>query len=323
MGHFKVISKVNLDELELDAKIQESDYCSLTASGNFVQLKYVDDEEQRVFEIRPGIFTIEASMDGMYLKPTSFVTDSLLNEFTNTETLSKKIDAFFTRLHIYAKHGIEVPKRAALLYGPAGTGKSSSIIKATEKYRDDKKTLILLWATDKFEAYQVKDFVKTFDYAKNGIERVILIAEDIGGSEMEQVKVKSDSSLLSLLDNQEKTFSVPIFIIATTNYPEIFLGNLTNRPSRFNDKIEMGFPSKEFRVALFKFYAKGDVTEESTALIESDKCREFTADHIKEVVVRADLMELTIEDTIKQVQKEIATYKEAFTKQGRMGFGED
>lgn len=322
MGHFKIISKVKLAELPLDTRIEESDFASLTDDGTFVQLKYHEDQDKiEEYHVKPGMFTIIKTMQGLELQKSSFVSDKLLDSFIHTENIVSKIDSFFKRTHIYAKYGIEVPKRAMLLYGPAGTGKTSSIIKSTDKYKEDNETLIILWPTDKFEAHEVKDLIKSFEYNKHNVKRVILVVEDIGGVEMDQVRMKSDSSLLSLLDNQEKTFKIPIFIIATTNHPEIFLGNLTNRPGRFNDKVEVGLPSKEFKTALFKFFAKELATEEAVKLFESNKCKEFTADHIREAVIRSDLYEIPFEMVVDQISKEIDEYKKAFEKKASMGIG--
>lgn len=232
------------------------------------------------------------------------------------------MDAFFKKLDVYKKYGIEVPKRSMLLYGVAGSGKTTATIKAIQKYVISGDTLILIWPTDKLDPYDVKEYVKTFNYEKNGINKMILVAEDIGGVEVENVKMKSTSSLLSLLDNQEKTFKIPIYIIATTNFPEIFLGNLTNRPGRFSDKIEVGHPPAEFREQLFKFFAKEKADAESVKLIKSDKCKKFTADHIKEAVIRADVYDKTIICCVNELLSEIEYYESAFQKRKSMGLGE-
>ncbi|HLX53390.1 MAG TPA: AAA family ATPase, partial [Aquella sp.] len=265
-GYFTVKSKVQLDELELDAVISESDYSTLTPSGAFVQLEYHEASEVSIpdFIVKPGIWVINHSQaQGMFLSHTSFVVDKILEDFVHTKHITDKIDLFFDKIQVYYDMGFEIPKRAALIYGPAGTGKSTAITKVSKKYNADGKTAIVVWPTSKYEAQNVKDFVKSFKY--EGVERLIMIIEDIGGVEVDQVRMKSDSALLSLLDNQEKTFTIPVFIIATTNFPEVFLGNLTNRPNRFDDKIEVGFPEARFRSALLKFFTSGEKIKPATS----------------------------------------------------------
>lgn len=307
-----------LSEMNQEDVIPESDFATLCPDGTFVQLEYIEDSKAiEPYDVEPGIWFVQATPSGLELKPTSFVKDAILDDFIHTKHISDKIDKFFNRLHIYAKHGIEVPKRGMLFYGPAGSGKSTIITKAIDKYSKDNKTAVIIWHTDKFEAYKIKDFVKSFAY--KGVEKLILIAEDIGGVEMDQVRAKSDSSLLSLLDNQEKTFSIATLIIATTNHPEIFLGNLTNRPGRFDDKFDIGYPSAEHRVQLLKFFAKEEVSEEAIELMSDQKTSEFTPAHIRDVIVKADLYDVSLADSIRETVKEIQTYKKAFSKQKGLG----
>lgn len=315
MGRFKVKKIVNLDDLVVGDEIPESDYASLSEQGKFVQFEYLEnkDDDKDQYEVEPGTWAIQNTPSGFKLKVTSFVNDQILKELNTTKEFSEKIHKFFSRIHIYKKHGIEVPKRNMLFFGKAGTGKSVLISESLKEFSDG-KTAIILWHTDKFEAYAVKDFIQTFSY--KGVEKLILIAEDIGGVEMENVKVKSDSSLLSLLDNNEKTFRIPTLIIATTNHPEIFLGNLTNRPGRFDDKFEVGFPTEQARVALYNFYAKDEVQPEVAQLIKDNKFKEFTPAHIKELVIRADIYEKTHKEVLHDMYEEIQYYKKEFTKRG-------
>lgn len=300
--------------------INESDFATLTPDGQFVQLEYVQEENKlQPFICKPGIWTIQKTMGGYNLLSTQFIRDKILDEFVHTKHISERVDKFFNRLDVYKEHGIEVPKRGILLYGPAGSGKTTALNKVCEQYAADGKTAIVVWTTDKYEAYEVKDFIKSFVY--EGVEKFILVVEDIGGVEVDQVRMKSDPSLLSLLDNQEKTFKIPTLIMATTNFPEIFLGNLTNRPNRFDDKIEVGFPDAKYRSALLKFFSKIEVTKQDLEHIESRKCAEFTPAHIREVVIRSAIYDQTISDTIVQMCNEIEVYKKNFSKQKSLGMG--
>ena len=252
MGHFVVKSKTNLDSLNIGDIINESDFASLTPEGNFVQLEYIDksDFTRGNLEVKPGIFTIIKDMSGYHLEPTNFTKDVIMEAFINTKQITDKADMFFENAPVYKEFGFDIAKRGILLYGPPGTGKSTSLAAIANKYTATNDTTVVVWNTDKYEAHEIKDFIKTFDYDKHGVKRLILIAEDIGGVEIDQVRMRSDSSLLALLDNQEKTFTTTTLIIATTNYPEVFMGNLTNRPNRFDDKIEVGFPTAEARQSL-------------------------------------------------------------------------
>lgn len=205
------------------------------------------------------------------------------------------------------------------------TGKSTAITKVAKKYNNDGKTAIIVWPTSKYEAQQVKDFIKSFKY--EGCDRLIMIIEDVGGVEVEGAPrgMKSDSSLLSLLDNQEKTFTIPVFIIATTNFPEMFLANLTNRPNRFDDKIEVGFPEARFRSALLKFFTSGEKIKNATAedleLVETKKAEKFSPAHIREVVIRGMIYDRSYSDIINEMVKEVKTFENDFQKPKEQSLG--
>jgi SpoVK/Ycf46/Vps4 family AAA+-type ATPase len=319
MGHFLIKAKKKLSDLPIGERIEESDFASILPDGSFVQLEYIESEDKiEPYKVKPGIWAIQKTAAGLKLESTSFSDDKLLNEFVHTENITNKINSFFTRLHVYAKHGIEVPKRAMLLYGPAGTGKTSASLKIAKDYIKDGKTAVLVWATDKIDPYDVKDFFKSFEYV--GVEKIILIMEDIGGVEVDQVRMKSTSSLLSLLDNQEKAFKIATFIIATTNHPENFLGNLTNRPGRFDDKVSVEFPNGEQRSKLLAFFMTDTPDDGVLEMIKNKKYAEFSPAHLKEVVIRSDLYGITLMKTVEEIQKEIDLFKKAFEKnKGKLG----
>ena len=321
MSHFIVKKITNLLELKTGDEIPESDYSAVTPDNKFLQLQYVETEDRTLVEARPGVYTLSPIPGGLELKKTSFVKDSILEEFVHTKDIEERINCFFSRLHVYYKHGIEVPKRNVLLYGPPGSGKSTALIKIANKYNEEGKTIVIVYPTDKVESYEVKSFIKRLSYV--GVERMILVVEDIGGVEIDQVKMRSDSSLLSLLDNQEKTFKIPTLIIATTNFPEIFLGNLTNRPGRFDDKIEVGYPDGEQRKKLLMFFTQDSASEEALTAIADKKTVEFSPAHIKEAVIRSEIYDRPLHVVIAEMLKEIDLYKKAFSKKKSVGFLDD
>jgi SpoVK/Ycf46/Vps4 family AAA+-type ATPase len=295
----------------------------LTSQDKFVQLQYheEDDKKAEAYVVKPGLWSIIKTMAGLQLQETKFVNDKILESLVQTKDVTDKVECFFRNLHVYAEEGIEVAKRGILLFGQAGGGKTTIINKVANEYVKDGKTAVIVWTTDKFEAFQVKDFIKAFEY--DGVEKLILIVEDIGGTEIESARMRSDASLLSLLDNQEKTFSIPVLILATTNYPENFMGNLTNRPQRFDDKIKVSPPNGEARGALLKFFGKGREDEESLILMASRKCEGFTPAHIKEVIIRSRIYEKSMIDVIKEMVKEVSAYSKGFSEQGSMGITND
>lgn len=318
MGFFRIKSKKKLHEMEIGEQLPESDFACVSGD-EFVQLEYVElSTKAEPYSVKPGIWTIKKSGGTLFLQETEFNNDQILETFAKTAELVNLIDKFFNRISVYAKRKIDVPKRVYLLYGPAGTGKSEALKLVSLKYAKDSSTAIIFWKTDVIDPYEVKEFVKTFEYAV--VNKLIVIAEDIGGVEVDQVRIKSESSLLSLLDNQEKAFKIPTLIIPTTNYPENLLANIANRPKRVDKKIKFDYPTGEERKQLLKFYDTDNViTEEILDYIAHKKFAEFTPAHISEIFLRSDLEDLTLRESIDSIQAEIKYFNDLFQEKVKLG----
>lgn len=319
-GFFRVTHKTRLSELNIGDRVEESDFASMTDDGQFVQMEYVSPEDAMTkIEAKPGVYTIVNTPVGLMLQKTEFQENNVLRDFVNTKEILEKIDNFFSRLHVYEKHKI-FPKRGILLYGPPGTGKTTAIAESVNSVKNNPDYFVLVWHTDKIEAGEVKDFIKHLQFV--GPTKMILVVEDIGGIEVDNARIRSESSLLSLLDNQEKAFSIPVLILATTNYIENFMGNLTNRPGRFDEKIEVGFPPSEARIRLCDFYDKEKLlNDEARKKLASKKCDKFSAAQIQEIIVRAEINNIDPNTVIDDMIKELADYDKNFQRRSKTGIG--
>lgn len=322
-GKFKVKSITDVNEFKLGDSITESDYCLLSPEGNFIQFEYesVYGASEK-YEVNSGIYTIVSKNMRLALEPTKFTPQPILQEYLVTKDISDKINQFFNKIDVYVKYGLD-PKRAMLLYGKPGAGKSQTIASICKDYTKDTGTIAILWPSDKFEARDVKNFFKSFDYNKNTITKMILVIEDLGGVEnADGGRRYSESSLLSLLDNVEQTFKIPTMILATTNYPEKFLENLTDRPQRFDDVMEIKTPSGEFRAKFLEFFSQGAASDTSKSMIKDRKYDGFSVAHVKEVVIRSALYDISLEESIESLHKQSSRVKKGFTNaKSGMGIG--
>lgn len=319
-NHFKVKKIVMITDLKEGDELGTSDYL-VTTEDKIIQFEFVETEKKTrtKTQIGPGVHTAKYATGGLRLVETELSSDVLLESHGHTQEIVSKIDCFFRNLDKYRKYGIETPRRSMLLYGPAGSGKSSTIASAVKKYTANNRTAVLIWKTDVVEADDIKFLIQDLEYVD--VDCLFFIAEDIGGVEAEDARINSKSSLLSLLDNQEKTFKIPTMMISTTNFPEMFLANIANRPQRFDDKIKVGYPTAEFRKALLTHMVGDTVFEADLTELGLSKYESFTPAHIREAVIRSAIYEKTFKEVLVEMLKEIEHYNRAFSDKKDVGIG--
>lgn len=321
-SHFKIKTITDMKSATDGFKIPESDFSLFTSDDKFIQFEYVDENVSETYEVHSGIWYITIDETRQFcLKPSTFVSEPMLEDYIHTKDISDKINAFFSKRAVYEKYGV-FPKRGILLYGAPGCGKSAAISKLCREYDGRKGTAVVIWHTDKYEASDVKSFIKRFDYKKNGVERLILVIEDIGGVEYQgSSKMPSNSSLLSLLDNVEQTFTAPTMILATTNYPENMLENLTNRPQRFDDVICVKTPTADFRAKFLEFFSQKEASDNVKKKIKDKRYEKLSIAHIKEVVIRAAIYDLSLEESLEQIYKQSTKAQADFSERRSVGMG--
>lgn len=319
MGKFTFKAK---NELVEGLALEESDLALLDKDNKFWQWDYVPDNTDATILVTPGIFSLAIKDGDIINSPTSFnVSKNIMEDYVHTKDLTSKIDHFFNKLHIYDKYGV-FPKRGILLHGPQGSGKSLVLSKVSQTYAADGETAIIYWPTDRFKAGDVKYHLKRLVYAEN-CKKLILIIEDIGGVSIDTggQKLAVEPSLLSILDNVESVFKVPTLILATTNFPENLLANIANRPKRFDYIHKVGNPSDEARSKFLDFFSQGAAKEEDRVRISHKDFRDFSIAHIEEIIIRHELEDISIIESMERVLEQSKQSANSFMKESsRMGF---
>lgn len=313
MSTFKLKQITDVSQMVVGDSIPESDFSHFTNDGKFLQWEHIPDADAKnTVEVKPGIWKIHFNqMLGMHLIPTEFTkVTGALKEGNHTERVMGKIDKFLNKIHVYEKYDM-FAKRAILLWGSQGTGKSFIISQSIEKYIEQEETAVIVWPTDKYKASNVKELLQDLVYIN--CKHLFLIIEDIGGVEAQGYgKQPVESSLLSLLDNVEKIFQIPTLIIGTTNFPETLLENLSDRPQRFDDVEHIPNPSPEFRSKFLSFFSKENVDSVALEKIKEKTYEHLSVAHIKEIVIRADIYDLTILESLEQVTKQSQKARKQF-----------
>ncbi len=124
-GKFKKIKTTSIDDIinNKDIVIPESDL-TLQFKDHIVQFEYEEGEDKppKKTKIKPGIFTIMQTSQGIVLDPVVPRTIELLKSVLNTKTIIEEHDSFFDNLDVYTKYNRE-PRRAILMFSAPGQGK--------------------------------------------------------------------------------------------------------------------------------------------------------------------------------------------------------
>lgn len=323
-GRFKIkkITKFN-DLVEGQVlELPESDLC-FQNEEQIVQMKYERAEEDRKYEIKPGIYTLVETSAGLATSKVELKKRTLLETIDNTKQIIKEARTFFAKLDVYERLN-RPKKRGVLLYSKPGLGKTSAIEKfCGDAVSDDPGTIVVIWPTSDIEADSVCRFLSTRSEYTPDATRLILIIEDIGGGERDGDHGRSavDSGLLNLLDGVGVTFKLPTFIVATTNHPENLLESLADRPGRFDLMLQLSPPSNEEKKALLEFISKRPLTDEEKEAITMKGSEEFSIAHLEEVAVRSLLHDKSYKDVITELVEHSKKYKKNFENRKGLGLG--
>jgi len=233
-GKFVVKSVTEIADLKEGDEINESDLC-FQNEERIVQCEYVkEDEKKEKYKIKPGIYSLAHMGNSIGLEEMNMKQRRILESYDNSKNIMDEAKLFFSQKAVYDFLEKDM-KRAILLYSPPGFGKTCAITKVSQQLcEQDAGTVIISWPTAEIDARHVSRFLSSRSEYTEECTRLVFIIEDIGGGEIEDRGGARgiDSALLNLLDGVDVTFSLPTFIIATTNYPGNLLDALADRRGR-------------------------------------------------------------------------------------------
>lgn len=197
-------------------------------------------------------------------------------------------------------------KRALLLYGPPGGGKTTSVKALFSLLRKQKITCMYL-TDDTFKRHSLES---VFDFINKylapcciGFEDIDLIGEDRRNSR------GIIGSLLSVLNGVEE-YQKPIVIVGTTNRVDI-LDDAVTRPCRFDRKLFIDYPTTQALRNMFENMA--GIKPPNVIQQSEDKNNKLTGAHIKEICNTARILakqkNCEIEDCVEDA---VTTIKESF-----------
>lgn len=264
-----------------------------------------------VAKLTPGVYEIDQSNSfGLFFEKIPVKTEGLIRfPDTNSDKVVAEIQKFWERESFFREYGIAY-KRGIILYGPPGSGKSCTVQLIMQDVIQRQGIVI-----EFNEPYLFIDGMRILRQIQPKTP-VVVIMEDIDSI----LEAYNESEILNILDGVNDMDKV--VFLATTNYPDKLGHRIMNRPSRFDKRFRIGFPSAESRRAYLEHVIKKDNLEKLG--IDLDKwvkdTDEFSIAHLKElfaaVVILGDEYDDALE-TLKKMKEEVKDRD----YEAHMGFG--
>jgi len=258
-----------------------------------------------VKRLTPGCYMPGMSNHGPYLTRLPIKTDDLLvMPDDSSNFIIDDFVQFWSMKGKFTARGF-LHKRGILMWGPPGSGKTSTIQLLIQRIVKDLKGIVLMVGHPGCCAENLKMIRKI-----EPNRPVICILEDLDSL----VEHYNESAYLSLLDGEAQVDN--IVFLATTNYPERLDPRFVDRPSRFDLIKWIDLPSDAAR----RFYLESK--EPSLSKLELDEwvkaTRGLTIPHLKEIIISVKCYGRTLDDTLARMRD---MRKKKFRKgDGALGF---
>jgi hypothetical protein len=222
--------------------------------------------------------------------PQNLSTDELMRlPDSKSDEVIAEVRRFWTLKEKFTEYGF-AHKRGFMLWGPPGSGKTSTI---SIIIRDMVKAggAVFLAQHPGVLAIALRDF-----RAVEPERPLVVIWEDLDSV----IEHYGESEVLSILDGESQVENV--VFIATTNYPEKLDARITNRPSRFDKIVKIGMPNDEARRLYLETKINGPaVAPDGTDLVEASK--DFSIAHLRELIVSIFCQGNDTKETIERLAK--------------------
>lgn len=256
--------------------------------------------------IPAGVYKLDLDRNGAAVfTPADFKSDDLLDlDSAQQRRVLNRVEKFWSSESKYRAHGL-MYKTGIFLYGPPGGGKTATLKLVANKIVQEHAGIVVLGTS--LGPVGVNNCLAQFRMVEPA-RRLLVLLEDLE----EYVETWKETNVLSMLDGEDQIDNV--VFVATSNFPQRLGKRFLNRPSRFDEIIEIGMPDNVAR----RKYLAHSFPEFPDAWIELTEGLGLS--HLRELVVATQCLDMDAEETIKRLrgQKKIPTCKD--TNLDDMGF---
>lgn len=258
--------------------------CDYKINGKVVQWSISDDTifiptRKTIKALPPNYYNIcEANDVGIYFEKLPINGEDIISfPHTKTDEILKEISNFWEKEQIFKDFKLTFA-RGQLIYGPPGSGKSF-LLRAIADDVIKRKGIVI-----KFDnPYLFISGIRLLREIQPNTPIVVLM-EDIDSL----IRNYSETMILNILDGVDKFDK--IVYMATTNYPELLGQRIVNRPSRFDKRWKIGFPTEYSREIYFKHLIQDrDLKINISQWVEDTKG--FTFAHLRELFVAVVILD--------------------------------
>lgn len=266
------------DESEEEEILRTHDRWSYRHGAFFASSKTTD-------KLAPGVYDIGRSDEGIYFLPVGGRDDELLL-FPGSviNEVVEQIETFWEREAIFRRY--ELPfRRGILLYGPPGSGKSSTARLISDNVVKKGGVVFLFNRPDYFmSGYRLFRRIQPDT-------PVVVVMEDLDAI-FDQFP---ESAVLNMLDGVESVDKT--VFLATTNFMEKLSERVTNRPSRFDRRYKVPHPQPEARRMYFESLLRdGDEIPDLERWVKDS--HGLSLAHLKEMFVGVVLLGDTYDEVL-------------------------
>lgn len=249
--------------------------------------------ETAVSQMPAGQYTIDHSDHiGIFFRRTDINLDDLIKlpDCVSQEVIAE-ISNFWTKEDHFRKFGF-LWKRGVLMWGPPGSGKTSTLQIISEEIV--KRNGMAIYVDNPSLAAKGLKILRQIEPHRS----LVVMLEDIDSI----IDTFGESDLLALMDGELQIDNV--VFVATTNYPERLDKRFINRPSRFDIVKKIGMPNKQARTLYLSAkcdrLAKAENVEELNRWVEASEG--FSIAHLKELIVSVEVFEVDLDHAVARLK---------------------